>query len=275
MHPANTAVLTAAGIDCCVLANNHVLDWGYDGLKETLTSLRREGIAVTGAGEDLTAAMNPAVIDAGNGQRILVFSIGHGSSGIGKEWGAGEVKAGVWRLAEFSGDSIARIRAEVERFKRRGDIAIASLHWGGNWGYDLSPAMRHFAHGLLDHAGFDLVHGHSSHHPLGIEVHKERLIIYGCGDFINDYEGIRGREEYRGDLRVMYLPEIDPGTGKLLAMQMPVFQSRKFSLRTANIDDVAWLANVLDEKSLQLGDARVEVRERQMSLAVPHAATGR
>lgn len=66
---------------------------------------------------------------------------------------------------------------------------IPALGWG-NWGYGVTRRTREFAHELLDHAGVDLIHGHSSHHPLGIEVYRDKLILYGCGDFINDYEGI-------------------------------------------------------------------------------------
>ena len=257
MHPENLGVLTAAGVDCCVLANNHVLDWGYEGLEETLATLRSGGIAVAGVGEDRPKAEAPGAIDLGTGRRILVFSIGHGSSGISPAWSASEKEAGVWRLAALSSHGIDEISAAVARFKRRGDIAIASIHWGGNWGYQLDPDMRPFAHELLDHAGIDLVHGHSSHHPRGIEVYNNRLILYGCGDFINDYEGIRGHEQYRGDLRLMYLPEIDAANGELLAMRIPVFQSHKFSLRRASDQDVTWLSRELDEESRLLGDTRI------------------
>jgi poly-gamma-glutamate synthesis protein (capsule biosynthesis protein) len=275
MHPANMPVLTAAGIDCCALANNHVLDWGYGGLDETLTTLGNAGIAVAGAGADRPGAMAPAVIDAGNGHRVLVFSFGDDSSGISASWSADRQRAGVWRLRDLSRDAVDEIRMAVLRFRQAGDIAIASVHWGGNWGYRVAPEMRQFAHDLLDHAGIDLVHGHSSHHPLGIEVYKERLILYGCGDFINDYEGIHGHEAYRGDLRVMYLPEIDLASGKLIAMAMPVFQSHKFRLRTAGGEDTAWLASVLDAESRRLGDTRIEPGEGQMSLAAPRTASSR
>jgi poly-gamma-glutamate synthesis protein (capsule biosynthesis protein) len=258
MHPANTPVLTAAGIDCCVLANNHVLDWGYDGLEETLRALRKAGIATAGAGEDRAGAAAPAVIATGDGRRVLVFSMGHGSSGISASWSAGDRQAGVWRLAALSANGIEEVSAAVGRFKRPGDIAIASIHWGGNWGFELDPDMREFAHNLLDLSGIDLVHGHSSHHPLGIEVYKERLILYGCGDFINDYEGIRGHEDFRGDLRLMYLPEIEPASGRLTALRMPVFRSHRFRLRSAGDEDVAWLSDVLDEQSRPLGDTRIE-----------------
>lgn len=266
MHPSNLPVLTAAGIDCCVLANNHVLDWGYDGLGETLATLRGGGIAVAGAGEDRPSAAAPAIIDLDMGRRILLFAIGHGSSGISPGWSASDKEAGVWRLAALSSNGIDEVGAAVARFKRRGDIAIASIHWGGNWGYELDPDMRTFAHDLLDHAGIDLVHGHSSHHPLGLEVYNNRLILYGCGDFINDYEGIRGHEQFRSDLRVMYLPEIDADSGELVAMRMPVFQSHKFSLRRARDEDVTWLARELDEQSRRLGDTGIEAGAGELVL---------
>jgi poly-gamma-glutamate capsule biosynthesis protein CapA/YwtB (metallophosphatase superfamily) len=67
---------------------------------------------------------------------------------------------------------------------------------------------RQFAHALIDEAGFDLVHGHSSHHPKAIEVHHGRIILYGCGDFITDYEGIKGYESFRDDLVRCIYPSI-------------------------------------------------------------------
>jgi poly-gamma-glutamate capsule biosynthesis protein CapA/YwtB (metallophosphatase superfamily) len=56
MHPANAPVLGVPRIDCCALANNHVLDWGRAGLVETLEILARAGIRTAGAGRDLGAA---------------------------------------------------------------------------------------------------------------------------------------------------------------------------------------------------------------------------
>ena len=81
---------------------------------------------------------------------------------------------------------------------------MVSVHWGGNWGYDVPRDQRRFAHRLLD-GGVHLVHGHSSHHPRPVEVHDGKAVLYGCGDLVNDYEGIDGFEEYRGELRLVYL----------------------------------------------------------------------
>lgn len=66
MHPANTPCLTAAKIDCCTLANNHVLDWGYAGLTETLATLHSTGIKSAGTGQTLAEAVAPAWHEGSN-----------------------------------------------------------------------------------------------------------------------------------------------------------------------------------------------------------------
>ncbi len=252
MHPANTPCLTAAGIDCCVLANNHVIDWGYDGLRETLESLRAAGIQTVGAGRDIAEASTPAIIDVGGQRRVSVFSMGSTSSGIGRAWAAGRRKPGIWLLPDLSMASVESVATQVSAARQRGDIVIASIHWGSNWGYAIPAEQRRFAHALIDQAGVDLVHGHSSHHPRGIEVYRNRLILYGCGDFLNDYEGISSHEEYRGDLTLMYLPELD-SNGRLLGMEMRPMQTHRFRLRRASEADSRWLARVLDRESRKFG----------------------
>jgi len=256
MHPANTPCLTVAGIDCCVLANNHIIDWGYQGLRETLQSLKAAGIRTAGAGRDIAEASAPAVIDLGGQCRVSVFSMGSTSSGIGRAWAASRRNPGVWLLPDLSMASVESIATQVSTAKHRGDIVIASIHWGGNWGYAIPAEQRYFAHTLIDQAGVDLVHGHSSHHPRGIEVYRNKLILYGCGDFLNDYEGISSHEEIRGDLTVMYLPELD-AHGQLLGMDMWPMQIHRFRLRQASPDDGRWLARVLDRESRKLGSCVV------------------
>jgi len=256
MHPSNTPCLTAAGIDCCVLANNHVIDWGYDGLDETLRTLQAAGIQTAGAGNNLGQAMVPAIIELGDQRRVIVFSMGHASSGIGQAWRAGRSRPGVWLLPDLSRESLEEVAHQVRTVKRRGDIVIVSIHWGGNWGYTVAREQRRFAHALIDQAGVDLLHGHSSHHPRGIEVYRNKLILYGCGDFLNDYEGIGGMEEFRGDLTLMYLPVVDPSNGQLLRMTMRVMQTYRFRLQRASASDSRWLAEVLDRESRKF-DTRV------------------
>lgn len=253
MHPANVDVLTVAAIDCCALANNHMLDWGPEGLKETLAVLQRAGIHTAGAGDDLAQAQAPAIIPVAGKGRVLVFAFGSRYSGIGLNWGATRSAPGIDLLSDLTSDTVTAIAARVAQVKQPGDIAVASIHWGGNWGYEISAAQREFARGLIDRAGVDVVHGHSSHHVKGIEVYRDRPILYGCGDFLSDYEGIRGHEEYRSDLGLMYLPMLDAATGRLSSLELVPTRVRKFRIQRASPREADWLSDVLDREGKKLG----------------------
>ena len=110
---------------------------------------------------------------------------------------------------------VTQVVHDVRASKRAGDLVIVSIHWGTNWGYDVTAGQQNTAHRLIDEAGVDVVHGHSSHHPRPVEVHAGKLVLYGCGDFLNDYEGIGGHDDYRPQLGYMYLPDIDAAGGRL------------------------------------------------------------
>jgi poly-gamma-glutamate synthesis protein (capsule biosynthesis protein) len=260
MHPRNVPLLKAAAIDVCALANNHVLDWGYDGLAQTLAALHSAGIRSAGAGGNRAAADAPAVVEMAGQGRVIVLSVGTGSSGIPATWAASADRAGVSFLPEVSSAAVRRIGNQVRRVKRPGDVVVLSIHWGGNWGYAVPAAHRWFAHRLLDCAGVDLVHGHSSHHALGIEVHRGKLILYGCGDLVTDYEGIRGYEAFRGDLGLMYFVRLETATGKLASLEMTPMQMRRFRLGRAARQDAALLRDLLSREGRGFG---VEVQMRQ------------
>ncbi len=246
MHPANVGCLTAAGIDCCVLANNHVLDWGRAGLRETLATLDGAGIVHAGAGRDAEAARAPAVLTVPDKARVLVFAVGLESSGIPPHWAAAARRPGVARL---DAAAVARLADSIRAQRRPGDLVLVSIHWGGNWGYAVAAEQRAFARALVDAAGVDLVHGHSSHHPLGFEIHRGRPILYGCGDLINDYEGIRGYEEFRGDLGLLWFLDFDLGSGGLAALTLAPLRRRRLRLERAAPAEAEWLRAVLDRES--------------------------
>ena len=264
MHPANIACLEAAGIDCCVLANNHVLDWGYAGLEQTLQVLQSAGIKTAGAGS-LKQATEPAGLDIPGG-RILVFAYGHPSSGIPSEWHATAGQSGVNLITDFSDDEVEKVARMIEYARRPGDRVVVSIHWGGNWGYQVSLEQQRFARALIDKAGVDLVHGHSSHHPKGIEIHNNRLILYGCGDFINDYEGIDGHEEYRSGLTFMYFPTLDQRNGELLSLQLVPLRIEKFRLQHATDEEAKWLAAMLGRESTNLGQEPVPAEDNIIAI---------
>ena len=253
MHPGNIPCLEAARIDCCVLANNHVLDWGRAGLIETIESLEKAGIQFTGAGRDIEEAAKPAVLEVGDSTRVLIFSFGATTSGIPRGWKARKRSPGVNVLDDFSASQVDSIRQQISAFKRSGDVVVLSIHWGSNWGYDISQAHREFAHGLIEKAGVDVVHGHSSHHVLGMEVYQEKLILYGCGDLLNDYEGISGHESYKAHLGFLYFPELDIASGKLKALKMVPTEMKKFQLCPPGKKDRKWLETVINREGAAFG----------------------
>jgi poly-gamma-glutamate synthesis protein (capsule biosynthesis protein) len=251
MHPDNIACLTTVRPDVCVLANNHVLDFGPAGLADTLRTLTTAGIATVGAGLDAGQAGRPAVLAIPGSGRMVIAATGMTSSGVQRNWAATETRPGVV-VGELSERGADEIVDGVLRLKRPGDIALVSLHWGSNWGYDVDTRHVRFAHRLID-AGIDVVHGHSSHHPRPIEVYHGKLILYGCGDTVNDYEGIPGYEYYRDELRLLYFASIDRGTGALIALHMLPMRARRMRLEHASRDDAEWLRCTLEDASQRFG----------------------
>lgn len=256
MHPANVPCLTTAGIDCCVLANNHVLDWGRRGLEDTLSTLHAAGIRTAGAGRNEAEASSPAVIAIAHG-RLLVYGVAFSSSGVPEAWRATRNGVGVNWLPDLSRGSVERIGQWIEHDRRRGDLVVVSLHWGGNWGYGISPSEHEFAHSLIDSAGVDLVHGHSSHHPKGIEVYRGKAVLYGCGDLLNDYEGIQGHESFRPELALMYFPAIETRSGEVAALTLEPVRIKRFQLQKASAEETAWLAAMMDRECRRLGSCTV------------------
>ncbi|MEH2471131.1 poly-gamma-glutamate capsule biosynthesis protein CapA/YwtB (metallophosphatase superfamily) [Nitrobacteraceae bacterium AZCC 2161] len=253
MSPENAGCLAAAGVDCCVLGNNHVLDWGHAGLLDTLATLERLQIKTAGAGRDAAQAMAPAILAIADGRRILVFSFASTASGTPRGWAATHDAAGVNLLPDLSEATTAAITDRVVQDRRADDIVMISVHWGPNWGYCIPEEQRWFAHQLIDRADVSIVHGHSSHHAKAIEVHNNRLILYGCGDFLNDYEGIKGYEEFRSDLSLMYFADIDPRSSDLAALELIPLQIHRFQLMRVASEDVNWLQQTLDRESRPFG----------------------
>ncbi|PWI05347.1 hypothetical protein DIZ27_39875 [Streptomyces sp. NWU339] len=248
MHPANVPALTVARPDVCVLANNHVLDFGRAGLAETLETLDRSGLRVAGAGQSADEAYRPAAVPVGTGGRVLVLALGASSSGVPSGWAATAARSGVAHLPDLSAGTATAVVERIQRVKRAGDTVVVSVHWGSNWGYHVPREQIRFAHALVD-GGVALVHGHSSHHPRPIEVYRQRLVLYGCGDFIDDYEGISGYEEYRDDLRLAYFVTVAADTGRFLGLRMMPLRSRRMRLEPASHQDAAWMHATLDRVS--------------------------
>lgn len=253
MGPENADCLAAAVIDCCTLANNHVLDWGRAGLLDTLANLKRLRIKASGAGRDLEEAGAPAVFAVTGKGRVLVFSYASKTSGTPMSWAATADSPGVNLLPQLSEAGAAYVSEQIARVRQPQDVIIVSVHWGPNWGHDVPESQKSFAHTLIDKANVSIIHGHSSHHAKAIEVYRNRLILYGCGDFLNDYEGIKGREEYRDDLALMYFADIDPMNRDIVALELVPLQIKQFRLVRPSQEDIVWLGQTLDRESRKFG----------------------
>jgi len=279
MSPENADCLTAAAINCCALANNHVLDWGHTGLLNTLSILEGLQIKVAGAGRNLAQAEAPAVLDIAGKGRVLVWSVASATSGTPMSWAARQKASGVNLLPYLSEASAARISQQIARVRRHGDLIIVSVHWGPNWGYEIPCDQTRFAHALIDQADVSIVHGHSSHHAKAVEVYRNRLILYGCGDFLNDYEGIKGYEEYRDDLALMYFADIEPASKELIALELVPLQIRRFQLVRCSKQDIDWLQRILDRESQRFSTHVGRASSGRLVLSWPsssgsHAASG-
>jgi poly-gamma-glutamate capsule biosynthesis protein CapA/YwtB (metallophosphatase superfamily) len=267
MHPGNVELLKVAAINCCVLSNNHVIDFGFRGLLETLETLNRAGIKTAGAGETSSKAAAPAILEIVSGIKVAVFGYGTQCAGVPKSWAAGGDTPGVNLLPDLSAQTAAEVIDLIKVQSRPEDLVILSVHWGGNWGYTVPEEQIRFAHMLIDSGAVDVVHGHSSHHVRPLEIYRGKLIMYGAGDFLNDYEGIERNEGYRDDLALMYFPTFDARTGRLTRLRMVPLQIFRFSLRRASAADALWLREVLNRESSHFG-TRVKLEDGQLEIAL-------
>jgi poly-gamma-glutamate synthesis protein (capsule biosynthesis protein) len=156
-------------------------------------------------------------------------------------------------LDEYQPTAIEQVVRDVRDARRAGDLVIVSIHWGDNWNYEVTREQQRVAHRLIDDANVDVIHGHSSHHPRPIEVHAGKLVLYGCGDFLNDYEGIGGHENYRPELGFMYLPDIDAASGQLRRLMLVPTCIRRFRVNHASIRDAEWLQETMNRIGRQFG----------------------
>jgi len=176
------------------LANNHILDYGEMGLVDTINNLDSLNIIHTGAGKNLVEAMNPAFYDI-NGIKIGIISASDHPENF-----QADHTGGIYFIDLKSDltDHIARITS----IRSKVDILIFSMHHGANYVDRIPNNTIRFFHELIDN-GVDIIHGHSAHHVLPIELYKNGYIFYGMGDFVDDYAV---DEKYRNDLS--FLAEI-------------------------------------------------------------------
>jgi poly-gamma-glutamate capsule biosynthesis protein CapA/YwtB (metallophosphatase superfamily) len=172
-----------AGFNVLNLANNHIMDYYERGLFDTMDTLEKHEIMYCGAGKNLDEARLPAIMEV-NGATIAVLGYTDMSEYFYKgnpmiKFAAESNKSGV---APREYESIAE---DIEKLHKTADIIIISLHWGVEDSFEVTKEQIEFAHKLIDH-GADIILGHHPHKFQGIEIYKEKPIIYSMGNFIFD-----------------------------------------------------------------------------------------
>ena len=258
MHPANIAALQAAKINYAGLANNHTLDFCEPGLLETVKTVRKAGIAFAGAGEIKEEATRPAVLHLPTKGQIEAHEI--------HVWAAADHPqdwAGVatFHFIDYSPQTRQRLKELLTKpAATTPALKVFSVHWGPNYLWQPAQDIRDLAHFLVDECGIDIIHGHSSHHVQGVEKYKGRLIIYGCGDFVDDYALV---PEYRNDLsgiwRVLVEEISNDGSAGLKLKKLEIHPTKidRFVARRlySNERDCDWVRERIRDLSAELGTA--------------------
>ena len=241
----NLQTLLAARIDAVSLANNHTLDFDYEGLFHMLDTLKEAGIHYAGAGTTLREASAPAIWNvAGKTIGFIAFTDNE------PPWEATGEQPGVWYVPIALQDKRAEYLFEqVRKTKEVVDMLIVSAHWGPNWGYEPPAEQIPFARALIDE-GADVIFGHSGHIVRGIEIYKEKPILYCTGDFIDDYAV---DEIKRNDLSSIFVLETDGFTPSRLLLYPTVIQ--QFQARLAHNDERRAIVASIQKLSKELHTA--------------------
>jgi poly-gamma-glutamate synthesis protein (capsule biosynthesis protein) len=200
--PAAVETLKRGRVDFASLANNHICDFGTDGLLDTIAILEGAGIAHAGAGADRWSAREPALLTLGD-TRVAVVAF----ADYPVEWAATPTAPGInYTPISLAREHLDEIRVAVAVARERADLVVFSIHWGPNLRTHPHPEFREFAHAVVD-AGVDIFWGHSAHLVQGAEVHGGRLILYDTGDFVDDFAV---DAHLRNDLSALFVVEVKP-----------------------------------------------------------------
>lgn len=250
--PSAAQALRAAGFKLVSLANNHILDYGVAGLRDTLSLLDTHGIAHAGAGHDMDEALRPAIIER-RGLRIGMAAFcdhqadfAAGLAHPGMAWLPMHEDAYEETVAAFA-RALAPLRAAAC------DWTILSLHWGPNMVTRPTPHQRRLAHAAVD-LGWHIVFGHSAHVFQGVELYRGCPILYAAGDLVDDY---RVEPAFRNDHQLLF--ELWLGEGELKRMVLHPLFIQRCRVGPADAAQRAWIFGQMEDLCRELGtEVRVE-----------------
>ena len=254
MHPNNIRALHPAKVTYATLANNHTLDFSEEGLRDTVDALRKANVAFAGAGLSEEEARAPV--------SLQLFKSDASQSDAGhvlQVWAAADhpsdwAKVPGFSFIDYTDKTRQRLKKLVAGSSRGSSLKIFSVHWGPNYSWRPSSHIIALAHYLIDECCIDIVHGHSSHHVQGVEKYKGKLIIYGCGDFVDDYALT---PEYRNDLSAVWRVNVVEEGGKVKLDKLEIFPTRIKTFQAQRIrreePDFDWVQKRITDLSAELG----------------------
>lgn len=190
--PASLRGLKNAGFDIVSVANNHVLDFGTQGLLDTLKHLEQNGLKYVGAGKDSKEAYRAETIEI-RGTTIKFLAFTRFMPTI--DWPAGKNKPGVASAYEEK-----NVLPVIQRERKGADYLLVYMHWGVEKNNRPEPWQRQYAHKMID-AGADAIIGSHTHVLQGFEYYHNKPIAYSIGNFLfPDY--VRNRSADTGLLKL-------------------------------------------------------------------------
>jgi poly-gamma-glutamate synthesis protein (capsule biosynthesis protein) len=194
--------LRAARVNYASLANNHIGDFGPEGLLDTIAALDAAGIAHSGAGPDVGAARRAAMLTV-RGLRVAVLAF----ADYPDTWAATADRPGLnYTAVPAPDDDFTTVAAAIAEARAAADLVVFSIHWGPNMRAQPPADFIHFAHRVID-AGATIFWGHSAHILQGVEFRGHGVILYDTGDFVDDYAV---DAELRNDLGALFVVEAAP-----------------------------------------------------------------
>ncbi len=186
--PAVLGALRGAGFDVLTLANNHLGDFGPEALRRTVRAVREAGFATTGAGENLAAAREPAIVRA-RGVRFGILAF----NAIGETPAAGRTTPGAVqvrmppRTGPLNASDMAALEASVREVRGQVDVVVVCPHWGQQYTHRPVEEQHTVARRLVD-AGADAVIASHPHWVQGMELYRDRLVAHSLGNFVFDMD---------------------------------------------------------------------------------------
>ncbi len=175
VSPKWVSALKEMDVDLVTLANNHILDYGQQGLLDSCDTLNEAGIAYVGGGKDLDEAKKLVTMEAGG--RTIGF-LGTSRVYMDGSWAAGAGHPGV-----FSTYDPSLAIEEIKKAKEQCDYLVVYVHWGIERNTEPESYQRSMGQAYID-AGADLVVGSHPHVLQPVETYKDKTIAYSLGNFV-------------------------------------------------------------------------------------------